>query len=128
MKTKIRAIKVSGFPFCYIFKCCLQPVGVYVHWGTFFENLQLCFHVVYPYGFFCDDLSAPIFCSKILPLSHLVVDMASSILPLIVGRIFFVVLERPVLSKLFGFVSVSFSSSFFRQYMLVGLLKFYFSF
>ena len=100
-----------------IFKCCREPVQVYVHLSAF-SNCRnsvsmLCF---------CYDLSVPIFCSKIfLPLSHPVVDMASPILPLIAGRFFFVVLERSVLSILFGLVSVSFSlHSFASIFWLVS--------
>ena len=97
-------LRPGGFPVCYLFKYYREPVWVYVHLKAFFEHWQLCFHVVYPFGFFVFGLSVPIFCSKIfLPLSLPVVDMASLILPLIVGRIFF-----PVFSILFGLVSVSF--------------------
>ena len=46
--------------------------------------------------------------------------------PLIVVRIFFVVLERSVLAIWFGFVSVSFSSPFFRQYFWLIFSNFIF--
>ena len=83
------AIKARGFPVCYLFCVALSP-SAYVHPRAFFEHSQLCFQVVYSFGFFYYDLSVPIFCSKIfLLLSHPVLDMASTILPLIVGRIFF---------------------------------------
>ena len=105
----IYAIKARNLPVCYLFKRWLEPVRVYIYLRVFFKHLQLCFHVVYPFGFSYYDLSVPTFCSKIfLPLSHPDVDMASPILHLSVGRMFFVVLECSVLSLLFGLVSVSF--------------------
>ena len=52
------------------------------------------------------DLSVPRFCSKIvLPRSHPVVGMTSPILPQLVGRIFFRIFRKPVLSVFFGLPS-----------------------
>ena len=56
---------------------------------------------------------------------HPVVGMSSWILPLLASRIFFVVLECPVLSVLFFPVSISFYSPFFHQYLLVYFLELY---
>ena len=83
---------------------------MYVHLDGFLRALATLFPCCLSIRlFFCYDLSIPIFCSKIfLLLSHPIVDMASTILSLNVSRIFFVVLERPVLSILFGLVSLSF--------------------
>ena len=59
------------------FKCCFELVGVYVLLKTFFE-FPCCLSI----QLFCYALSVPVFCSKIfLPLSHLVVGMASRISP-----------------------------------------------
>ena len=81
----------------------------YVHLKAFFEDLQPCFHVVYPFSIFVMIFPFPYFAPKSsLPLSYPVVDMASLILLQIVGRIFYIVLECLVLSILFGFVAVSF--------------------
>ena len=67
------------------------------------------------------------FCSKILlPLSHPVVGMASPILLLIVGRIFSLFWERPVLSILFGLVLVFFLVFLLSQVFLLGVLNFFF--
>ena len=105
---------------------CLEPVRVYVHqmglraFATLFTS---CLSI----RLFCYDLSVPIFCSRIfLLLSHPVVDMVSPILPLIVGRISFVVLKRPVLSISFGLVSVSFLVFLLSLVFLIGFLKLFF--
>ena len=59
--------------------------------------IHSCFFMIFPFSY-----SAPkSFC-------HSVVGITSPILPFLAGRIFFDVLERPVLSILFGSVSVSF--------------------
>ena len=80
------AIEAGGFPVCYYFQCCLEPVGEYVHLTAFFDHSQLCFHVVYPFDIFVMIFPFPYFTRKSSCL--LVVDIASPILPLIVGRIF----------------------------------------
>ena len=46
----VYAIKARVFRVCYLFKYCLEPVGMYVHLSAFFEQLQLSFQV-YLFGF-----------------------------------------------------------------------------
>ena len=83
------AIKARVFLVYYLFKCRLEPVGVYVHLRALFEHSKLFLYCL-SIHLFCYDRSVPIFYTKIvLPLSYPVVDMAWHILPLIVGRIFF---------------------------------------
>ena len=57
----VYAIKASGFLVCYLFKCCLELVGVYAHLRAFFEHSQLCFQVVYLFGFFVMIFPFPCF-------------------------------------------------------------------
>ena len=72
-----------------VFKWCLERVEVYFHPWTFFEHSDPNFHAVYPFGFFCYDLSVPLFSSRVfLILSHLFVGKSSPIPPLIVARFF----------------------------------------
>ena len=52
-------------------------------------------------------------------------SMSSCILSFLLVEYFLVILECPVLSVLVDPTSVSFSSSFFRQYFLLYLLEFY---
>ena len=85
----VYAILARGFPVWYFFKCCLEPVEVYVHLRAFFVNLRLCFHVAYPFVFFVIIFPFPYFAPKSFCLSRIVVGMASPILPLIGGRNFF---------------------------------------
>ena len=84
---------------CRVWRCIFKTQICVCHLGPAFSSLS-SFYVllkpveVYVHLFFIDsafyyDLFVPIFCSKIfLPLSHPVVDMASPILPLMVGRFF----------------------------------------
>ena len=102
------ATKAGSWPVYYLFKCCLLPVGVYVQLRSFFEPLQLCFHVVSIWSIFM-VFPFPYFTPKSFGLTRIRLFIWLYTLPLIVGRTFFVVLELPVFFRLFGFVSVSFS-------------------
>ena len=72
---------------------------------SFFVSFKHIFPVSNPFGL-CYIIIVPIFCSKIVLFScHPVVGMSLCILSLLAGRIFFVLLECPVLSVLFYLVS-----------------------
>ena len=49
---------------CYLFQRSLEPVGQFVYLRAFFEHLQLCFYVVYPFGFFIIIFSFSYFAPK----------------------------------------------------------------
>ena len=59
-KTRIRYLG-QGFPSFISFKCCLECVEVYFSLRAFFEHLQFCFDVVYPFGFFVIIFTFPYF-------------------------------------------------------------------
>ena len=118
------AISGRGCPVWYFLKCRLEWVEVYFHLRAFFEYLQPCFLVVYPFGFFVVIFSFPHIAPKIILLrSHPVAGMALPILPLLVGRIFFRCLAKScfgcivviwmwlILSMIFN-VSILFSKLF----------------
>ena len=112
-----------GFPVSYHSKRYLEPVGVYVHLRVFFEHLKLCFHFAHPFGFFVTSFPFPYSAPKFSCLSR---TRFLVWLPLIVGKNIFVVLERPVFSILFGFVSVSFVF-LLSLVFLFGFLKLFLS-
>ena len=67
----MNAVKDRDFPVCYLFTCCLEFVWMYVHQRAFFEQLQLCFHVVYPFWLFVMMLPFPYFAQKSFCLSRI---------------------------------------------------------
>ena len=70
-KTKIRICHLGhGFASLAFFKSCLECVKVYFHLKAFFEYSEMCFHVVYRFGYFVMIFSFPYFAgisSFILP-------------------------------------------------------------
>ena len=86
---EVYAIIAWNFLIWYYFECCCKWIDAHSCLRAFFESLQLFFHVVYPFGFSIMILSVPIFCSKIVLISLLlVVGMSSHILSLLAGRVF----------------------------------------
>ena len=67
----VYAIWAWVFPVCYLFKCCLEPVGLYVHLRAFFEHSQLCVSMLFILSAFVYDLSVHIFCTKSFCLSRI---------------------------------------------------------
>ena len=75
------------FQFGIFLSIALSPSGCMFTWGPSSSIRNSLFILFIYFAFFY--LSVPIFCSKIFwPLSHLVVGMASPILPLTLPRIF----------------------------------------
>ena len=96
------------FPIRHLFACCFVRV------------LMALFPCYLSIRIFCYVLFVPIFCSKIVLFPcHPVVDMSPCIHSLLTGWIFFRCFGMSVLSVLFYPVSISFWSSFFRQYILI---------
>ena len=121
------AIMAWLFPIWYFLECYSKRFKGHVHHRAFFEPLKFFFHVIYPFGlsimfylFPCFTLE--VFCFVCVCLLVYLLAFSTNLL----AEFSLVTSECPVVFLLLDPVSVSFESPFFRQYLMIYLLKFYF--